>query len=163
MVSTRELLSRLHAHGVEFVVVGGMAAVLHGSAVVTEGLDLCAPMTPENLQRIVAALAGLDPRHRMNPKLLPLPDDAAGLKGFKNLYLITTAGQVDILDLIDGVGDYAAVASHAVTVEVFGLPVRVLDVDTLILAKAAVGRPKDHRVIADLEVIRQRLKEAPPP
>jgi predicted nucleotidyltransferase len=163
MASIRELLSRLHDHGVEFVVVGGMAAVLHGSAVVTEDLDVCAPMTPENFQRIVAALAGLDPRHRMTPQRLPLADDPAALKGFKNLYLATDAGQLDILELIDGVGDYAAVAAHTVTLEVSGVPVRVLDLDTLIVAKAAVGRPKDRRVVADLEIIRQHLKDTPPP
>lgn len=163
MGSIRELLSRLSDRGVEFVVVGGMAAVVHGSSVVTEDLDVCAPLSPDNLGRLLTALAGLHPRHRMTPNRLPLPEDPAALHGFNNLYLDTDAGQLDVLDAIAGVGEYAVVARHAVTVAVFGLPLRVLDVETLIAAKAAIGRPKDRRVIADLEVIRQRLKGPPPP
>src|SRR5437867_4299277 len=109
MVSMRELLLKLNAENVEYVIVGGMAAVLHGSAVVTEDLDICAPMTPENLARIIRSLADLNPCHRMSPKKPKLASTAEALKGFKNLYLTTDAGQIDILGEIDGVGDFVAV------------------------------------------------------
>jgi hypothetical protein len=138
-----------------------MAAVLHGSAVVTQDLDICAPMTPENFGRLISALKGLDPRNRMTPQRIPLPEHPDALRGFKNLYLITDAGPLDILGEIKGIGDYGAVSAHAITMATFGFPVRVLDLDTLILAKAAMGRSKDHRVIADLETIRQRLQQPP--
>lgn len=161
MVSTRELLLRLHDQKVDHVIVGEMAAVIHGSTVVTEDLDICAPLTLDNLTRIVTALAGLNARHRMTRRRLPLLQDPSVLQGFKNLYLETDIGQLDILSEIDGVGDYAAVASHAITLDVFGLPVHVLDLDTLILAKARIGRSKDRRVVADLEMVRQRLKQPP--
>ncbi len=161
MVSIRELLSRLTDHQVEFVVVGGMAAVLHGSAVVTQDLDICAPMTPENFAQVISALRGLDPRNRMTPQRLALPGDPDALKGFKNLSLITDAGVLAILGEIKGIGDYDAASAHAIIMGTFDFPVRVLDLDTLILAKAAMGRHKDHRVIADLETIRQRLQQPP--
>jgi hypothetical protein len=160
MVSIQELLSRLRAQRAEFVIIGGMAGVLHGSAVVTDDLDLCAPMTQKNLGRILAALAGLNPRHRMSPKKPELGSDPASLREFKNLYLITAAGQLDILGEVDGIGKYATVRDHAVTIDLYGSPYRVLDLESLMRAKTKMGRPKDLRVIADLEVIRQKLRES---
>lgn len=161
MASIRELLSRLSKHQVDYVIVGGIAAVMHGSALTTEDLDICAPMTPENIARIISALKGLNPRYRMTPQRGALPEDPEALKGFNNLYLATDACQLDILGTIDGVGDYGAVAAHAISIDLFGLPVKILDLDTLIAAKAAIGRPKDHRVIAELEAVRQHIRQPP--
>jgi hypothetical protein len=62
-----------------------MAAVLHGSAIVTEDLDLCAPLSAENLAKLLGVLKGLNPRHRMTPDRLPLAEDVAQLQGFKRL------------------------------------------------------------------------------
>jgi hypothetical protein len=62
MAATLELLRRLHDAGVEFIIIGGVAAIAHGSAVVTEDVDLCAPLTRENAVRIITALQGLNPR-----------------------------------------------------------------------------------------------------
>ncbi len=163
MGSIRELLSRLSKHQVEFVSGGGIAAVMHGSALATEDLDICAPMTPENIARIISALKGLNPRYRMTPQRRALPEDPEALKGFNNLYLATDAGQLDILGAIEGVGDYSVVVAHAISIELFGSPAKILDLDTLITAKAAVGRPKDHRVIAELEVVRQHIRQPPSP
>ncbi len=97
MASTLDILKRLRNHGVEFVVVGGMAGVLHGSSMVTEDVDVCAPLDRQNMVKILAALAGLNPRFRMNPQRPPLPDNPDRLAGFKNLYLVTDFGQIDFL------------------------------------------------------------------
>ncbi len=97
MDTTQELINRLLSSGVEFVLVGGMAGIVHGSSVVTEDLDICAPLSEENLKKLLTALSSLHPRWRMRPNLPPLTNDPIELTGFKNLYLLTDAGQLDVL------------------------------------------------------------------
>lgn len=158
MASTLDLLKRLADHGVECVLVGGMAGVVHGCGLITEDIDVCAPMSPENLTRLLTALKGLHPRHRMRPDRLPLPEDPARLHGFKNLYIETDLGQIDVLGEIAGLGAYDEVAGHAVTVDLDGRSCRVLSIDSLIQAKRAMGRPQDLRAVQLLEAVRDRLR-----
>ncbi len=158
MASTLDILKRLRNHGVEFVVVGGMAGVLHGSSMVTEDVDVCAPLSRENVVKILAALADLHPSFRMNPQRPPLPDNPERLAGFKNLYLVTDLGQIDFLSEITGLGTYAQVFHQSVEVEIEGVICHILDLDALIRAKKALGRTKDLRVAAELEAIRQRTR-----
>jgi len=156
MVSTLDLLKRLNNHNVKFVLVGGMACVIHGSQVVTQDVDICAPLTQENLSGLLASLAGAHPRFRMSPER-PLPDAPEALAGCRNLYLITDLGQLDVLSEIAGVGEYSEVEQHAILVDLEGTPCRVLDLDTLIAAKRAMNSPKDRQVALELEAIRERL------
>jgi hypothetical protein len=157
MASTLDLLKILKRHEVEFVVVGGVAGVLHGSRLVTQDVDICAPLTLENLTRILVSLVGLNPRFRAVPDDRPLPVDPATLLGYKNLYLSTDLGQVDILSEITGVGSYEEVASHTITVDLAGTECQILDLDTLIRAKRALNLPKDRQAIIELEAIRERI------
>ena len=157
MVSTLDLLKRLNQHNVKFVLVGGMACVIHGSQVVTQDVDICAPLTPENLSGLLGSLAGAHPRFRMSPDLRPLPDIPEALAGFKNLHLITDLGQLDVLPEIAGIGEYSEVEQHTILVDLEGTPCRVLDLDTLIAAKKAMNSPKDRQVALELEAIRERL------
>ena len=162
MASTLDLLKILTSHEVEFVVVGGVAGVLHGSRLVTQDVDVCAPLTLENLTRILASLAGLNPRFRATPDNRPLPFNPAALVGYKNLYLMTDFGQLDILSEITGVGSYEEVSSHSITVDLAGAGCRVLDIDTLIRAKRALNLPKDLQAIIELEAIRERISSRRP-
>ena len=157
MASTLDLLKILASHDVDFVVGGGVAGVLHGSRLVTQDVDVCAPLTLENLTRILASLAGLNPRFRVAHENRPLPADPAALSGYKNLYLVTDLGQIDVLSEITGVGSYDEVASHTITVDLAGTGCRVLDLDTLIRAKRALNLPKDRQAIVELEAIRERI------
>ena len=157
MASTLDLLKILANHDVDFVGGGGVAGVLHGSRLVTQDVDVCAPLTLENLTRILASLAGLNPRFRAVPDDWPLPADPAALFGYRNLYLVTDLGQLDVLSEITGVGSYVEVASHAITVDLAGTGCRVLDLDTLIRAKRALNLPKDRQAIVELEAIRERI------
>jgi len=159
MDSTRDLLKRLNDRKVEYVVVGGLAGVLHGSGVVTEDVDVCAPLTRENLSNILAALRDVNPKWRMNPDHPALPDDPASLADVKNLYLVTDVGQIDFLSEITGVGEFREVASHTVVVDLDGVPCDVLDLDALIAAKRALGRPKDLQVAIELEALRERTRD----
>jgi hypothetical protein len=158
MVSTLDLLKRLSEHNVAYVLVGGIACVVHGSQMVTQDVDICAPLTPDNLSGLLSALAGSNPRFRMTGDLRPLPDVPEALAGFKNLYLITDLGQLDVLSEITGVGEYSEVERHTIQVDLEGTPCRVLDLDTLIAAKRAMNSPKDRQVATELEAIRERLR-----
>jgi hypothetical protein len=114
------LLSRLIQGDVEFVVVGGFAAVAHGVSLPTQDIDVCCRFTPKNLLKLQQALADLHPVHRMVPSRPPFhltPETCAGLR---NLYLDTDWGQLDSLSGILGVGSYEEVAVHTVIGVWFG-------------------------------------------
>ena len=162
MGSTLDLLTRLIRDEVQFVVVGGVAGVLHGSSLVTQDIDVCAPLTEGNLARIISALRDLSPRFRMTPDRRPVPEDAVELVGYRNLYLVTDWGQIDILSEITGVGDYLEVVRHAIRVNISGSECRILDLDTLIRAKKALNLPKDRQAILELEAIRERISRSRP-
>lgn len=154
MGSTLDILKRLATNDVEFVLVGGMAGIAHGSSIVTEDLDICGPMSRPNIARIIVAIGDLNPCWRMLPNRPPMPLDAAQLQGYKNLYLITDWGQVDFLSEITGLGDYANVRSQAALLDIAGTRCWVLSIDALIRAKRAMGRPKDIQAAVELEAIR---------
>ena len=150
-----QILKRLSDHGAEYVLIGGMAAIVLGSPMVTRDIDVCSPMTDENLDRIHAALQGINPRFRFRPDKMRLFDDPARIHGFKNLNLTTDLGVIDILGEVSGIGTYADLAGRTVQVEIEGLTVRVIDLDTLIAAKRAAGRDKDRIAVYHLEAIKK--------
>ncbi len=158
MASTLDLLTQLTKHRVEFVLVGGMASIAHGSSMVTRDVDVCAPLTLENVEKILAALRSLNPRWRMLPNRPPVPDDAAKLAGFKNLYIQTDLGQLDVLGEITGVGEYADVARNAIELDLGPIRCGVMNIDALIESKRALGRPRDLQAVRELEAIRQKTR-----
>ncbi len=162
MASTLDCLRILTANDVEHVVVGGVAGVLHGSRLVTEGLGLCAPLSTPNLTRLLAALGDSNPRFRMTPDRRVLPSDPSALAGYRNLYLITDLGQIDILSEITGVGDYAEVSKHTVSVDLGGFTCRILDLDTLIVAKSVLKSQKDLQAVLELKALRERIQGGSP-
>ena len=159
MASTLELLRRLSAEKVEFVLVGGMAAIAHGSATVTEDVDLCIRFDVPTLTGVLRALAGTNPRERMNP-LKPSVKDPARYVGYRNLYLVTDEGVLDLLSEILTVGAYDSVAANAVEMDLGGFPCRVIGLEDLIRCKRALGRPKDLNAAAELDVVKRRIQES---
>lgn len=137
----------------EFVLIGGMAGTVHGCSLVTEDVDVCAPFTAENLQKLLRAIEGLSPKHRMSSQSQSLESDSAKLAQFHDLYLLTDAGQLDVLDCVDGVGPYDVVAQCSISIDMDGRCYRVLDIATLIKSKEALGRPKDLQVVMELKAI----------
>jgi hypothetical protein len=152
MQNLSELTRRLVEAKVEFVLVGGFAAVAHGVTLVTRDVDICCRFSEANLMRIQHALAGLHPAHRSRPDM-PLaltPEQCANLK---NLYLKTDLGIVDCLGEILGVGDFGAVLEQSIEVELpFGL-CRILGIEALMRAKQAMGRDHDRITLRQLEEI----------
>jgi predicted nucleotidyltransferase len=152
------LLLALTDGEVEFIVIGGMAAVAHGSAHVTVDLDVVYARTPENLVRLAAALRPLSPYLRGAPAGLPFDFDPPTIRAGLNFTLVTSAGDVDLLGEVAGGGTFASLLPRSVEREVFGLRVRFVDLPTLIHLKRAAGRPKDLERIAELEALLEESK-----
>ena len=146
-----QLLERLQDHDVRFVLIGGVAASLRGSTQGTFDVDVCIAVDDVNLHRIHAALKGINPRFRMRPDRMPLWEDPARLSGIRNLNLSTDLGQIDLLGEVTGVGDYAAVHAHSSPMDLGGIVIPVIDLETLIVSKRAAGRPKDQLSLLHLE------------
>lgn len=155
------LLQRLVAGKVEFVIIGGVAAIAYGSAVVTKDVDVCAPLTHENAIRIITALQDVNPRWRMRPDLPVVRPDSGHLRGLKNMYLRTDIGVLDVLGELPEVCSYDEVAWKSVEMNFGGVRCRVVDVDMLIAAKRVAGRDRDLRAIADLEAIKRDRQRNP--
>ena len=154
-----ELLGRANVAGLEYLVVGGVAAVALGSPRVTFDLDLLYHRTPANLDRIVAAIGPLDPYPRGAPPDLPFKFDRRTLELGLNFTLRTSLGYIDLLGEIAG-GTYETLLPTSTVVNLFGVHCRSLDVETLIRTKRAAGRPKDFEAIAELELIRDEVDRA---
>lgn len=157
MPDLESLLQRLIEHRVEFVIVGGYAAVAHGVTLVTQDMDICCRFSVENLMRLQESLADLHPRHRMTTDKLPLQISPESCKGLKNLYLTTDWGQVDCLGAVLGLGDYDVVFAESQKIELdFGW-CRILTLGALIRAKSAMNRPRDQEAVIQLKAIQAAI------
>jgi predicted nucleotidyltransferase len=152
------LLRVLHEQGVRFLIVGGAAATAHGSARLTQDLDLVYDRSRENLDRLVRALAPQEPYLRGAPPGLPFAFDVETLRRGLNFTLTSKLGDVDLLGEIVGGGGYAALESDCVAMELFGVRCLVLGLDKLIEVKRAAGRPKDLEALAELVAIRDERR-----
>ena len=139
--------------GVECMIVGGLAATIHGSARLTQDVDFVYARDRENLERLVAALKPYSPYLRGAPPGLPFEWSEATIERGLNFTLTTALGDIDLLGEITGGGDYRALLPHSVDVEMFGCRCRCLDLPGLIRTKRAAGRPKDLEVLAELEAL----------
>lgn len=146
-----ELLGALKAHGVAFIVVGGSAATAHGSGRLTQDLDVVYQRSPDNLDRIAAALTPFSPY----PRGLPFRWDRRTLDFGLNFTLETSLGLIDILGEITGGGKYEDLLPRTLQIEVFGIACLCIDLQTRIRTKRAAGRPKDFEAIAELEALRE--------
>jgi predicted nucleotidyltransferase len=152
MPDFRQLLERLADSGLEFVIVGGYAAVTHGSSLVTRDLDICMALSNEEVEKLRAVLAQWNPKHRMTPQslsFLEFPQTGP----VQNLYLRTDVGVIDILSSILGVGDFAALRRNAEDFEIGGRIYHVIALEDLIAAKEAMGREKDLLAAKELRAI----------
>jgi predicted nucleotidyltransferase len=149
------LLRALREAGVEFILVGGVAATIHGASRLTLDVDIVYRRTPDNIARLVTAIAPLHPYLRGAPAGLPFRWDPATIRSGLNFTLTTDAGDLDLLGELVGGGAYEQLASDTLVVHVFGITCRCLTLERLIQVKRAAGRPKDLEAIAELEAIRE--------
>jgi transcriptional regulator with XRE-family HTH domain len=149
----KRLLRALVDGDVDFVVIGSVAAVLHGSARATFDLDVCFASNAENLEALGSTLVGLRAQLRGVSEAVPFVPDAAALRRVEVLTLTTTAGDLDVLRAPSGAPRYDVLRGHADRYDVGGFEVRVASVEDLIAMKTAAGRPKDLGDIEELEAI----------
>ncbi|OGL15800.1 MAG: hypothetical protein A3F92_08125 [Candidatus Rokubacteria bacterium RIFCSPLOWO2_12_FULL_71_22] len=153
MTDFAALLRCLSEAGVEFILVGGAAATAHGSARLTQDIDVVYRRSSANIDRLVAALGDHAPYLRGAPPGLPFRWDARALERGLNFTLTTDLGDLDLLGEIVGGGTYEDLLPHSIRIEVFGIACHCLGLKHLIHVKRAAGRPKDLEVIAELEAI----------
>lgn len=151
MTNFAELIRRLVEAQVEFVVIGGIAVLVHGHVRATLDLDVCYGRAPENLARLDLALAPIHPRLRGAPEGLPFFFDVQTLRNGLNFPVVTDEGELDLLGEVTGIGGYGELTPRAVATELYGHAVKLMSLDDLIRAKAAAGRAKD---LIDLEALR---------
>ncbi|HEY3456390.1 MAG TPA: hypothetical protein VGK64_17565 [Bryobacteraceae bacterium] len=155
MTDFEALLAALAEHEVAFILVGGVAAIAHGSARLTQDLDIVYQRSPGNLQRLVATLATHKPYLRGVPKGLPFVWSHATLAGGLNFTLTTSLGDIDLLGEIPGGGRYEDLLPNTIELRIFETRCLCLSLSQLIRAKRAAGRPKDWESLAELEAIEE--------
>jgi predicted nucleotidyltransferase len=147
------LLRTLVQHDVRFIIVGGLAATVHGSARLTQDIDVVYDRSDDNITRVVDALSGLNPYLRGAPPGLPFEWSSETLRRGLNFTLTTSAGAIDLLGEIPGGPTHDELVRHTIEIELFGTNCRCLDLPALIRTKRAAGRPKDLEAIAELEIL----------
>lgn len=143
----------LVAAGVEFVVIGGVAAAAHGSVHVTNDLDICYSSSAENIERLARLLEKWKAYPRGVERGLPFIMDVKTLRACPVLTLSTSEGDLDVFDEVAGVGKYSAVAKAAEEFEAYDTRFLVLGLEGLLKAKRAAGRPKDLAHLRELEAL----------
>lgn len=156
MIDFSGLLGALVGGDVDFIIIGGAAATVHGSTRLTLDLDVVYGRSRENIARLVAALGPLAPYLRGAPPGLPFRLDEPTVRAGLNFTLSTRLGDLDLLGEVPGGGGFDALLPHATAIELFGLRCLCLRLEKLIEVKRAAGRPKDLEAIAELELLRDR-------
>ncbi len=156
-LSADEILRRLVERGVDFVVIGGIAGVLHGSARNTFDLDICFATDEANLTALGDVLVALGARLKGVDEDVPFVPDARTLRQVELLTLVTTFGELDVLARPPGAPSYADLRRNADRYDLGGFNVSVASIEDLIAMKQAAGRAKDLLDVEELEAI-QRLR-----
>jgi hypothetical protein len=152
-VDLAQIIPPLVRAKVDFILIGGMAAILHGSARVTFDVDLVYSRTDENMQRLADALAPHKPYLRDTPPGLPFALDVRTIRSGLNFTLTTSLGDVDLFGVVAGGKTYQDLLPHSFDVDAFGVRFKCVDLPTLIRIKEAAGRSKDREAVAELRVL----------
>ncbi len=155
-------LRALVAGGVDFVVIGGIATVIHGGATVTRDLDIVPAPDNVNLDVLGNVLQSMDARLRGVQEAVPFVADGRTLRQTEILCLETAAGPLDVLMAPKAAPSYTALRASAVRVLVAELPVLIASLDDLIAMKLAAGRPKDLVAVDELRAIKRLSAQVEP-
>jgi hypothetical protein len=149
------LIRALVDHGVDFVVIGLLAAWLQGNPTVTLDLDVMPRRDLDNADRLADALNSLGVRSRGSDGRLDL--EGADFLGWQSQHFDTDAGPIDVVPLATAIGGFEDVAT--LEVEIAGIPVRVVPIDDVIASKERLGRPKDLAAMPALYATREALRK----
>ncbi len=157
LLQADQLLRGLLDEGVQFVLIGGLAAQVHGSPSLTGDVDICFALDGDNLARLARALESLTAIRREMPLGLSAPLDARALRAGDVFTLSTRYGDLDLLAHPDPALDFEALSRRSIAAEVLGVEVRVASLADLIEMKRAAGRPKDRIELEILGALREEL------
>jgi hypothetical protein len=150
------ILQTLSEHRVDYIIVGGVCAVLHGAPISTFDMDIVHSREPGNVDRLLEALEKLDARYRGRHAKVLKPD-RRDLASPGHHLLITRAGPLDVLGEIGRDRDYAALLDHTVELKISkAVTALILKLETLIETKREAARDKD---LAMLPILEETLKE----
>jgi hypothetical protein len=155
-----DLLPLLVRHNVQFIVVGGGAAIAHGLARLTYDVDVVYARDPDNIRNLCAALRNHRPYLRGAPPGLPFNLDEETIKAGLNFTLTTSVGDLDLLGEVTGGGDYDHLLPFSEDLKAFGVKCRFVTLERLIQLKRAAGRPKDLEVIAELQALLEERRRS---
>lgn len=158
MTDYRGLIRCLMVGGVEFIIVGGAAAIAHGGSRLTEDLDIVYRRNEKNVDLIIKSLAPFDPYLRGAPEGLPFKWEPQTVWNGLNFTLTTSLGPLDLWAEITLGGTYEELLPHCVTLDIFDCQCLCLGLKRLIEVKRAVARPKDLEAIAELQVLLEEQK-----
>lgn len=155
-----EILRVLHVHGVDYVLIGGLAATLHGSPHVTMDVDITPSASEPNLARLAEALEELDARVRTEgePEGVAFDRSAEMLSRVSLLNLTTRAGDLDLAFEPHGTGGYPDLRPRSILIDIHGTPVRVAALADVVRSKEAAGREKDRLTLPTLRRLLDRLE-----
>lgn len=151
----RRIYEMLSSAGIQFILIGGGAATLHGSPRLTLDVDVVYQRSIGNMQKLAECLAPTRPYLRGAPPGLPFKLDLSTFRHGLNFTLTTDLGSLDLLGEVVGGGTYEELLPHSSPVVALGVKLQCVNLDKLIELKRAAGRPKDAEPIAELEAIRQ--------
>ncbi|BDI29099.1 hypothetical protein CCAX7_11500 [Capsulimonas corticalis] len=154
-----QIIASLNDAQVRYVIIGGVAMSMHGSAHITQDIDICYSRDHENLTRLTTALAPYHPHLRDFPPDLPFVFDARTLKSITTLTLITDIGAVDLLAEPPGAPLFEELLERSVLMEIQGQQVHACSLDDLIAMKKAANRPKDQLHLMELQALAKIIKE----
>lgn len=153
-----KILEGLLEAGIDFILVGGLAAVIQGAPVTTIDVDVVHSQSPQNITKLIKFLKSIDAFHRrLDDKLIePKEKDLSG----KGHSLFTTRlGPLDVLAVIEQGKSYDDLLGHTVEIEFRGHTLRVLDLDMLIKLKKNSKDPNDKQRLAVLEETLRQLEK----
>jgi hypothetical protein len=155
-----DILRTLDRHGVRYVLIGGLAATIHGSAHVTTDVDITPDLGRRNLERLSAALKEMGAKIRVagEPGGLPFDHDAGSLARMAVLNMTTRFGDLDVCTIPAGTGGYKDLARDAMELDILGVRTLVASLADVVRSKEATGRPKDQLT---LPTLRRLLDETP--
>ena len=149
------ILSLLKHEQVDFILIGGLAAMAMGSARATVDVDVVYSRDDDNMNRLAQALKPYEPYMRGAPPGLPFTWDPATIRGGLNFTLSTTLGDLDVLGEVAGGGTYEQLHPFTEPIRIFDIDLDCVTLAKLIQLKKAAGRPKDLEVIAELEALQE--------
>jgi predicted nucleotidyltransferase len=155
----RRLLEPLVRHGVDFVLIGGMAGIARGSNYPSFDLDVAYARDKANVRRLVSALEEIGVRLRGAPADLPFQLDERVIENGANFTFVTPFGDLDVLADVDGIRSYGELLAKSEEKEFFGLAVRVASLSHLIAMKRAANRPKDRNMLEEYLVRAEKVRK----